>query len=181
MCRAIVLAKDGHHDWFRVMISLKTKRAPSHHFDTCPNWTHDETVYWRLMHPLTLVDHPIFLTATARFKDYHSGVCVISHNIHITLEPLNKQCSIEVRRSATRCFLCSRRGRFLKAITPYVQTSWLPPAGCEGCWRVRWQRGYLDTYLLIWLVLSHNHYEFSCYDPSWVGIWDPYKTISQQK
>ena len=68
------------------------------------------------MHPLTLVDHPILLTATARFKDYHSGIGVISHNIHITLEPLNKQCSIEVRRSATRCFLCSRRGRFLTAI-----------------------------------------------------------------
>ena len=133
------------------------------------------------MHPLTLADHPILLTATTRFKEYHSGICVISHNIHITLEPSNKQCSIEVMRSATRCFLCSRRGRFLKAITPYVQNSWLPPAGCKGCWRVRWQRDYLDTYILIWFVLSHNHYDkFSCNDPSWIWVWAPYKTISKQ-
>ena len=30
------------------------------------------------IHPLTLVDHPIVLTATTRFKEYHSGTCVIS-------------------------------------------------------------------------------------------------------
>ena len=119
------------------------------------------------MNPLTLVDHPILLTATTRLKEYHSGIWVISHNMHITLEPSNKQSSIEFRRSATRCFLCPRRGSFLKAITPYVQNSWLPPAG-----RVRWHRDYMDTDLLIWLVLSHHHYDkFSCHDPSQIWVW----------
>ena len=56
------------------------------------------------------------------------------------------------------------------------------------CWvhwkggRVRWQRDYLDTDLLIWLILSHNHYDkFSWHDSSWISVWAPYKTISKQK
>ena len=40
----------------------------------------------------------ILLTATTHFKEYHKGICVISHNIRITLAPSNKQCSIDVRR-----------------------------------------------------------------------------------
>ena len=56
------------------------------------------------------------------------------------------------------------------------------------CWvywkgrRVRWQRDYLDTDLLIRLILSHNHYDkFSWHDSSCIWVWAPYKTISKQK
>ena len=49
-----------------------------------------------------------------------------------------------------RCFICSRRGRFVKAITPYVQNSWVPPAGCEGWARkvTKGLPGYLSTDLV---------------------------------
>ena len=75
------------------------------------------------MHPLTLVDHPILLTATTRFKEYHSGICVISHNIQYThYVRAIKQTMLE-RSQEVYSFFCSRRGRFLKAITPYVQNN----------------------------------------------------------
>ena len=51
-----------------------------------------------------------------------------------------------------------------------------------GC--VRWQRDYLDTDLLIWLmlILSHNHYDkFSCHDHPLIWVWAPYKTIFETK
>ena len=136
------------------------------------------------MHPLTLVDHPIFLTATTRFKEYHSGICVISHNIDIALQPSNKQCSI--LRSQKVCnplFSLFSPGSLSQG-----DTSICAEQLTTTCWvywkggRVRWQRDYLDTDLLIWLILSHNHYDkFSWHDSSWIWVWAPYKTISKQK
>ena len=56
------------------------------------------------------------------------------------------------------------------------------------CWvywkggRVRWQRDYLDTDLLIWLILSHNHYDkFSWHDSSWIWVWASYKKHFETK
>ena len=50
--------------------------------------------------------------------------------------------------------------------------------------RGRWQRDYLATDLLIWLmlILSHNHYDkFSCHDHPSIWVWAPYKTIFETK
>ena len=68
---------------------------------------------------------------------YHDGTCIILRNIHITLQPLTKQCSREVGMLASRWFLCYRWVRFLTAsVKSNVTTTLLGVVGGHP----RWQR-----------------------------------------
>ena len=79
-----------------------------------------------------------------RHNEYHDGTYIISRNIHITLQPLTKQCSREVGMSASRWFPCYRWVRFLRTITPSEQRDY-HLAEC-GRWAPKVTMGWPESF-----------------------------------